>query len=249
MVFLQLLRSLIFIFQMYAVMAFMSLAYIPLTVLDRNWAYSGIRAYCSWVRLSARLLIGLRSEIRGNVPDGRVLVCAKHQSFFDILIICSVARRPRFVMKKQLLHAPIVGFFAKRIGCIAIDRQKGRLAVSQMLAGTADSEFDDGQLIIYPQGTRVAPGKRLPYKIGASILYDTMKVDCIPAATNVGVFWPRASLMRHPGTAVVEFLQPVPAGLSQDDFTKNIEETIERHSNRLMREAGFRGGLTEVAGG
>ena len=241
----QWLRSLLFVLQMYFVMACMAAFYAPLALYRRHWAYSGIKAYCRWVRFSASAMIGLDSEIRGKVPVGRVLICAKHQSFFDILLICSVIERPRFVMKQQLRHMPIVGLFARRIGCISIDRSKGRLAVGQMLEGTRDGEFADGQLVIYPQGTRVAPGVHLPYKVGASILYETMDMACVPAATNVGVFWPRHGIMRRPGMAVVEFLDPLPEGLPQAMFRQLMERNIETASNRLMREAGFGGELPE----
>ncbi len=236
-----------FVVQMYLVMACMGAIYTPLALCSRKLAYSGIRTYCRWVRISAAVLIGLDSEIRGEVPKGRVLICAKHQSFFDILLICSVIDRPRFVMKRQLLRMPIIGLFARRIGCIAIDRGKGRIAVRQMLEGARDGAFGDGQLVIYPQGTRVAPGASLPYKVGASILYETMKADCVPAATNVGVFWPRLGIMRKRGTAIVEFLDPIPGGLSQDAFHRLTKVKIETASNRLMREAGYRGELPDPA--
>ena len=238
-------RSLLFVLLMYLVMACMAAFYGPMALYDRSWAYSGIRRYCRWVRKTASAMIGLRSEIRGSVPSGRVLICAKHQSFFDILLICSVIERPRFVMKRQLRHMPIIGLFARRIGCISIDRSRGRLAVKQMLEGTRTSEFEDGQLVIYPQGTRVAPGVRLRYKVGASILYDAMGIECVPAATNVGVFWPRRGIMRRPGRAVVEFLDPIPEGLPQTVFGERMRFAIETASNRLMREAGFSGELPE----
>ena len=236
---LQWLRSLAFVVQMYVAMLVLSLIYIPLAVIDRKWAYAGIRAYCGWVRLSARHLVGLHSQIRGAVPAGDVLVCAKHQSFFDILLICSAVQRPRFVMKRQLLAVPVVGFFARRIGCIAIDREKGSLAVRTMLDNVGGDQYGGSQLVIYPQGTRVGPGKYLPYRVGASILYTRLEVDCVPVATNVGVFWPRQAILRRPGVAIVEFLDPVPPGMEQSEFHSCIETIIEGESNRLMREAGF----------
>ena len=241
----QWMRSLLFVVLMYLVMACMAAVYGPLALYDRRWAYSGIRRYCRWVRATASVMVGLHSEIRGRVPSGRVLICAKHQSFFDILLICSVIERPRFVMKRQLQHMPIIGLFARRIGCISIDRSRGRLAVKQMLEGTRAEGFGGGQLVIYPQGTRVVPGVRLPYKVGASVLYHAMGIECVPAATNVGVFWPRRGIMRCPGRAVVEFLDPIPEGLTQAGFSRRMSFAVETASNRLMREAGFSGELPE----
>lgn len=95
------------------------------------------------------------------------------------------------------------------------------------------------QLVIYPQGTRVAPGATLPYKVGAGVLYNRLGKTCVPVATNVGVFWGRRSLSRRPGVAVIEFLDPIPPGLPISEFMARLEPTVEEASNRLMREAGF----------
>ena len=99
------------------------------------------------------------------------------------------------------------------------------------------------QLVIYPQGTRVAPGARLAFKVGAGVLYDRMGVPCVPAATNAGVFWGRRSAYRRPGLAVVEFLEQIPPGLPVAEFMGRVEETVETASDRLMREAGFEPGV------
>ncbi|MCY4260567.1 MAG: 1-acyl-sn-glycerol-3-phosphate acyltransferase, partial [Rhodobacteraceae bacterium] len=202
----QWLRSLIFIVQMYMVMTLMALVFIPWALIDRSASYTGIRYYSRWVRWSAAVLVALRSEIRGEIPTGDVLICAKHQSFFDILIMTSVLERPRFVMKKQLLLMPIVGYFARRIGCIAVDRGRKRHAINQLLSGAQDMEGQVGQLVIYPQGTRVKPGVQMPYKVGVAILYESLDCICVPVATNVGIYWPRAAILRKPGLAVLEFL-------------------------------------------
>ncbi|MEY4696084.1 MAG: hypothetical protein RIT14_512, partial [Pseudomonadota bacterium] len=94
--------SFAFIVQMYVAMVVVALAYGPYSVISRQGAYAGINAYCRWVRYSAAAMVGLRSEIRGTVPQDEVLVAAKHQSFFDIILICSAVPRPKFVMKKEL---------------------------------------------------------------------------------------------------------------------------------------------------
>ncbi|MDE0110736.1 MAG: lysophospholipid acyltransferase family protein [Albidovulum sp.] len=223
---------------MYIALAILALVYVPLSVYDREWAYRGIGVFCRWVRLTATRLVGLKSEIRGDIPFGDVLVCAKHQSFFDILLICSVLPRPRFVMKKQLKWAPVVGYIASRIGCVAIDRGKKSAAIKQLLTGAANRPFDGPtQLVIYPQGTRVAPDDRKPYKVGAAALYESMEIDCVPAATNVGVFWPKRRIYRKPGVAVVEFLDSIPPGKNSLDFLRNLEAVIECASDQLIAEA------------
>jgi 1-acyl-sn-glycerol-3-phosphate acyltransferase len=236
---LQYLLSLIFIIQMYLVMALMAVYYTPLAMLRRDAAFDAIHTYCAWVRRSAAILVGLKSEIRGTVPSGEVLIAAKHQSFFDIIMIVSVVPRPKFIMKKELLWAPIVGYYAKRIGCVPVDRGKRGQAIARMVADVKAGSALPGQLIIYPQGTRVAAGATKPYKVGTGVLYSQTGQACVPAATNVGVFWPRHGFLRKPGLAVVEFLPEIAAGKQTQEFMAEIETTIESASNRLMAEAGF----------
>jgi 1-acyl-sn-glycerol-3-phosphate acyltransferase len=236
----QFLRSLAFIAQMYLAMLLLAIWWTPLVLRRRERAFDAIHAYCNWVRRSAAVIVGLRSEIRGEVPTGEVLIAAKHQSFFDIILICSVVPRPKFIMKKELLWAPIVGWYARQIGCIPVDRGKRGQAIQKMVADVKAGRSAPGQLIIYPQGTRVAAGAHRSYKVGTGVLYSESGEACIPAATNVGVFWPRHGLMRKPGVAVVEFLREIPPGLSTEDFMAAIETVIEGASDRLMEEAGFR---------
>jgi 1-acyl-sn-glycerol-3-phosphate acyltransferase len=232
-------RSALFVGQMYLAMPLMAVFFTPLAAVRRDWAFRGIRSYARWVRWSARWMVGLRSEIRGRVPDGAILIAAKHQSFFDIILMVSVLDRPKFVMKRSLRWAPILGWYAGRIGCVPVDRGKKVRAVEQMVAGVCAPGALPGQLIIYPQGTRVAPGAHLPYKIGVGVLYSELGQTCVPAATNVGVFWPRIGIYRKPGLAVVEFLSPIAPGRDQPDFMAELEARVEAASNRLMAEAGF----------
>jgi 1-acyl-sn-glycerol-3-phosphate acyltransferase len=184
-------------------------------------------------------MVGLRSEIRGAVPSGEVIIASKHQSFFDIILICSVVRRPKFIMKKELRWTPLLGFYAWRIGCIPVDRGKKGRAVAEMKKAVAAGAAIPGQLIIYPQGTRVAPGVALPYKVGTGLLYNQLGQPCIPTATNVGVFWPRHGIYRKPGLAVVEFMPAIQPGRSTADFMAELERVIEGRSDKLMAEAGF----------
>lgn len=231
--------SLIFIVQMYLAMVVLALVYIIPAMISRDGALAGIHTYCRWVRFSARILCGLRSEVRGEVPQGEVMIASKHQSFFDIILICSVTPRPRFVMKKELKWAPIVGWFALRIGCVPVDRGKKGRAIAEMKQAVANNPAGPGQLIIYPQGTRVAPEAVMPYKVGAGLLYQQLRQPCVPAATNVGVFWPRHGVLRKPGLAVVEFLPVIAPGLGVGEFMAELERVVERNSDRLMAEAGF----------
>ncbi|EAQ04402.1 acyltransferase family protein [Pseudooceanicola batsensis HTCC2597] len=236
---LQYLRSLIFVGQMYLAMAVYALIYTPFVLFNRDAAYAAVHAYCRYVRWTARWMVGIRSEVRGEVPEGEVLIASKHQSFLDIILIVSALPRPKFIMKASLVHAPILGWYALRIGCVPVDRGKRAQAIRQMMDGVTAGDAPAGQLIIYPQGTRVAPGAYLPYKVGSAVIYETTGQTCVPAATNVGLFWPRHGILRKPGLAVVEFLEPLPPGLERHEFLRRLETEIELASNRLMQESGY----------
>ncbi len=236
---LQWVRSLVFNATMYLAMFVVAVAFAPLAFFSRDWAYRACHTYCRWVVWSAGWMVGLRTEIRGTPPDDAVMVAAKHQSFFDIIVIFDAVPRGKFIMKKELLMTPIVGQYARGIGCIPVDRGKRGQAIAKMVQDVAKGAQHPGQLIIYPQGTRVAPGDKKPYKIGTGILYEQLGQDCVPVATNIGVFWPKRRVLRTPGTTVVEFLPRIPAGLPRDEFMRRLESEVEDTSNRLMADAGF----------
>lgn len=233
----QWLRSLVFVVQMYLAMVVVALVCLPYSLISRTGALMACHGFARWVRFSAQHICGLKSEVRGEVPAGEVLIASKHQSFFDIIIICSVVPRPKFIMKKELVWAPIFGWYALRVGSVPVDRGKRGQAIAKMMADVKAGSDAPGQLIIYPQGTRVAPGVKVPYKIGTALLYAQLEQPCVPAATNVGVFWPRRGLLRKPGLAVIEFLPPIPPGLDNTAFMARLTDEVETASDRLVAEA------------
>lgn len=240
MIVVQYLRSILFNVQMYVALAIIAVGGLPFAVIGgRSASVLVCRTYAHWVRFSARWIVGLRSEVRGEIPTGEVMIASKHQSFLDILLIYSVIPRGKFIMKKELVWTPFVGWYAWLIGCIPVDRGKRGAAIKGMLERAKQPHFAGGQLIIFPQGTRVAAGVKADYKIGAGLLYRDLKQTCIPAATNVGVFWPRHGVLRKPGVAVIEFLPPIPPGIELGDFMRQLADTIETASDKLMVEAGF----------
>ncbi len=236
----QWLLSLIFIIQMYLAMAVVGLLYLPYAIVSRDGALAACHAYCRWVLFSLRVLTGMRSEVRGTPPEHEVLVAAKHQSFLDIIMIFHAVPRGKFIMKRELIYAPILGWFALRIGCVPVNRGKRGAAITKMMADVKSGAQRAGQLIIYSQGTRVAPGVKAPYKVGTAALYMQLGQDCYPVATNVGVLWPKRGILRKRGLAVVEFLPPIPAGLPNAEFMERLEREVEGASDALMAEAGFR---------
>ena len=232
--------SLIFIIQMYVAMAVVAVVWAPWALFSRDGAYSACKSYSRWVFFTLRILCGMRCEVRGTPPVGEVLVAAKHQSFLDIMMIFEAVPRGKFIMKRELIYSPFLGQYAWRLGCVFVNRGKRGQAIAKMKADVAAGAAHPGQLIIYSQGTRVAPGVKATYKVGSGLLYDQLGQPCVPVATNVGVLWPKRGILRKPGVAVVEFLPAIAPGLAVGDFMARLEAEVEGASNRLMAEAGFR---------
>ena len=169
----QWIRSLLFCTQMYLAMVLFAVAFAPWAAFDRRGARMAAMIYCRWVRWTADWMVGLKSEIRGDVPDGEVLVASKHQSFFDVIILVSVLKQPKFIYKSTLNYVPFVGSYARWLGCISVNRGRRGEAIRNMVAAVTASDAVRGQLVIYPQGTRVKPGAHAPFKVGSALYTDS----------------------------------------------------------------------------
>jgi 1-acyl-sn-glycerol-3-phosphate acyltransferase len=232
----QWLRSLILVFLVYLLMAAVGIIGGPLVLWSGAWTRSAMRFYARGVFTLARWLCGLRVEWRGPVPTGAVVVASKHQSFLDVLMLFAVLPEPRFVMKRSLIWAPVLGLFALRAGSVWIRREK-RGEGKTMLRRLENRHKGSSQIAIYPQGTRVPPGEVRPYRRGAVLAYENFDLPMVLAATNVGWFWPKRGIICHPGTAVLEFLETLPPGLPREQVMHRMETEIEAASNRLGEEA------------
>lgn len=195
-----------------------------------------------WVRGTLGILratVGITHRIRGQqlVPDGPVILAVKHQSAWDTLAINILVRDPAIVLKKELLSIPVFGWCLWRARHIAVDRKGGSAALKQIVAQARDRSNNGRPLVIYPEGTRTAPGARHPYHPGIAAIYGALDIPVVPVALNSGLFWPRRSLRMHPGTITIEFLPPIPPGQQRRHFMNELESSIEGASGRLYEEA------------
>lgn len=218
-------------------MLVMGIIGIPFAIHSRAGAYWIIDKYLNIVFWGARVLCGLTYEIRGTPPTGHAMVASKHQCFLDVLILVKALPQPKFIFKRSLIYAPVLGVYALRTGATTVSRGKGAESFQDMMARIAANRSEPGQFVIYPQGTRVVPGVKAPYKEGVYAIYRTYDAPCTPAAVNTGLFWPRKGLIRRPGVAVVEFLDPIEPGMERAEFMALLEERIEAASGALSEEA------------
>ena len=236
----QWLRSFVFSAQMYLVLPLLALVFLPFVIFTRRAVYLYIRTYTSYCRWTLSWMVGLKTEVRGEIPTGECLIASKHQSFLDVILILNVIWQPRVIVKREIHYLPIFRFFGSRMGNVPVNRGSRGKAIIKMKADVASGKSLPGQLLIYPQGTRVAPGANAPYKIGTGLLYEQTEQDCVPVATNVGMFWPKRGVYRKQGTAVIEFLPRIKAGKPRAEFMAEMEQVIEIASDKLMAEAGFK---------
>lgn len=195
-----------------------------------------------WCRANLKLLkaiVGIELEIRGreHIPQGAALVAVKHQSQLETFGLMPLLPDPVFVLKRELTWLPFFGWFLIRLKMIAINRSAGRDALAQII-GQARTVIGEGrQIVIYPEGTRTKVGDAPRYKNGVTHLYERLAVPCHPVAIDTGVFWPRDTLNRRQGRAVIEFLEPIPPGLTREAFQALLRQRIEDASNALISEA------------
>lgn len=232
-------RSLLYALAFYVVTAVMLLGGIWLLVSPRAWAMAGLALHgriCTWL---LRVICGTKLEVRGreHLPPPPYLVVSKHQSAWDTFALVPLFRDPAIVLKDELKWIPVYGWFCVKFEHILVKRDRAAAALKALVADAKDRAADGREILIFPEGTRRAPGAEPDYKPGYVALYEGMGLTAVPLALNSGIFWPRRSLRRYPGTIVVEFLEPLPAGMPRAKFRREIEMRLEAASASLIAEA------------
>jgi 1-acyl-sn-glycerol-3-phosphate acyltransferase len=186
-----------------------------------------------------RVVAGIKIEIRGieKIPSGPILVASKHQSAWETFALIPLFRSPVFILKRELQWIPIFGWLMIKGRMVPVDRSAGAHALTAMTERARVELADNRQLIIFPEGTRRPAGAEPRYKYGVAHLYAAEGVPCLPIALNSGMFWPRRSILRNPGTVVLEVLDPIPPGLDKNEFFERLKTAIETATARLIEEA------------
>ena len=233
------LRSLVYNVLFYALLVIWIILALPTFLMPARVFMSVARR---WARQSIwlmRVVCGTRVEYRGleKIPKGPLLVASKHQSMWETFALLQFFDQPLFIYKRELGWIPFFGWYLVKANMIGVDRDGGMRSLMEM-ARRAPAEVRRGrQLVIFPEGTRRAVDAPPSYKTGVGQIYVNSGVPCLPVALNSGLFWPRRTFMRHPGTLVVEFLDPLPPGLSRKEFSARVSAAIEDATARLVAAA------------
>ena len=233
------LRSALFIAFIWVWTLVLSLLYLPLLALPRKAMQPAIKLWLTGVLGVLRGVAGLSWELRGaeNLPKGPVIIASKHQSAFETFAFHLLLSDPAYILKRELLWIPFFGWYLGKSGVIAIDRSAGTKALKAMVKGAEEACAAHRPVVIFPEGTRAAPGAKLPYHSGVAMLYGALKVPVVPIALNSGLFWRRRGFAKKAGVLTIEALPAIAPGMDRKAFMVELETRIETATDRLVAEA------------
>ncbi len=203
----------------------------PATFMAKTWARTSL-----WL---LQAICGTKVEFRGLdlMPAGGLVVAPKHQSMLETFALVLAVDNFSYVHKRELTWIPLFGWYLWAVDQISINRSSGSTALNHVTNGVAAFLKLDRRVLIFPEGTRRAVGARPAYKYGVTHLYTTLNARVVPVALNTGLFWPRRSFLRNPGTAIIEFLPVIEPGLPKEEFSDRLEEAVESGTRRLVEES------------
>jgi 1-acyl-sn-glycerol-3-phosphate acyltransferase len=209
----------------------LGLAIICLPVLLKSsWTLAAIRLWIRGIMLLARTIVGIDCRVTGKEnlpPSGACIIAAQHQSSFETYRLWIDLPRPIFILKRELIWIPFIGWYMTRAGLISIDRGAGATAMRKMLRA-AQAALDSGhQVIVFPEGTRVPPGESRPYRPGVAALYAYCTAPVIPMALNSGYFWGKTRVLKVPGEIVFQFLPALPPGLDKEGVLTELRTRLD----------------------
>ncbi len=229
-------RSLVFMIAQSMLTVVFSIAALLTFPFQPFTRYRVITQWSRAVLWLARHVCGVQWRVIGaeRIPDRASIVLSKHQSAWETLALQSVFPPQVWVLKRELLRVPFFGWGLAMMSPIAIDRSAGRRALQQLLQQGAARLRAGFWIIVFPEGTRVAPGDRRPYQIGGAWLATHTGAPVVPVAHNAGTVWPKRAFLKHPGMVTVS-IGPVidPAGLKPDALNRQVEAWIEAEVERL----------------
>lgn len=229
-------RSILFVGLFYLWSTAMALCMAPLLLGPSRWVLAMARLWSWGTLVLVQAACNVRVEIRGreHLPPGAALIAAKHQCMLDTMAPLEVLANASYVMRKELLRIPFYGLFCSKAGMIVVDREGGSGALRKLIADTREKIGHGRQVVIFPEGHRMAPGMTGDYKPGIAALYRDLGLPCTPMATNSGAHWPAHGILRRPGLIVYEFLPAIPPGLHRGEFMRTLKARLESASTALL---------------
>ena len=223
-------RNTLFLFFFFTGIIVISILFLPSLLLPQKLVLFGGKLFGYWSSFCLKFFLNTKIEIKGReniISNTKFFIAASHQSMFETFFLQTIFNSPKFILKYELLKIPVFGWYLNKIGSISVDRNK----ISKNNLGLIDKIRDavsssNRPIIIFPQGTRILPGERVPFKKGVGRIYSELKIKCQPVAINSGTVWPKKGSLTRNKTITVSILKAVEPGLDSKEFTDLIEKKI-----------------------
>jgi len=223
-------RNFLFSLFFFSGIILISLIFIPAIFLPKRIVLFGGKIMGYWTSFCLQFFLSTKIIIKGKeniIENKKFFIASSHQSMFETFFLQTIFDSPAFILKKELLIIPVFGWYLKKIGSISIKRNK----ISKENLGFFDDiskhiNSSDRPLIIFPQGTRLLPKDRTPFKKGSSRIYEELKISCQPIAINSGKTWPKKGFKKVNTILIISILNPIEPGLERDVFLKKLENVI-----------------------
>ncbi|MFN3943570.1 MAG: lysophospholipid acyltransferase family protein [Allosphingosinicella sp.] len=219
------LRSILFALVFYSFTVAAVLAAVPAALIGPGALHPLVRFWGRFHRWAAAAILGIRTRVEGRLPDGAVLVAAKHQSMYETLEMVVLLDRPAVVLKRELTDIPLWGWAARRYGMIPVDRAGGAAALRRMMKAAERAIAEGRPIVIFPEGTRVPPGAAPPLQPGFAGLYRALGLPVVAIALDSGRVWPRKGWKRA-GTVTMRVSDPIPPGLPRREIEARVHAAI-----------------------
>lgn len=226
-------RALIFNFLFYGITVILAIVAVPLLLLSHRAIIKLEHFWASVMIFLLKHTVGITHRIEGKKPDHQAIYAIKHQSAWETIVLYKELGSPAPVLKRELIFIPLFGQYVMRVPSIPIDRSAGRLSLKKLIDSSNKVKSSGSSIMIFPQGTRVAPGTSHPYHSGIFAIYSATNLPVVPIALNSGRCWPRSSVSKKPGVITVKILPEIPTGLDRHSFMARLERDIEQATAKL----------------
>ena len=230
-------RNFIFSIFFFLGIILISLIFLPAFFLPQKVVLLGGKLMGYWTELCLKIFLSTKIMIKGKeniIKNEKFFIGASHQSMFETFFLQTIFNSPVFILKKELLHIPIFGWYLNKIGSISIKRNK---ITKDNLSFFHDInkviKNSSRPLIIFPQGTRVNPDERPPFKKGAGRIYEELKISCQPIAINSGYVWPKKGVKKPNKKIIISILPAFNSRLDKNEFIKSLEKKIYFELDRI----------------
>ena len=231
------LKNLLFSIIFFSGIFFISIIFLPSFFLPKSFVLAGGKLMGYWTGFCLRVLLSVNIKVLGKeniIKHKKFFIAASHQSMFETFYLQTIFNSPVFILKKELTYIPIFGWYLKKIGSISIKRGKNsRDNLNFFNEIKKNLEDIKRPLIIFPQGTRLEPGERLPFKKGVARIYDELKICCQPVAINSGYVWPKKGPKITNKQITVSIMPSIDYGAEKNDFLKNLQKQIYAELDRI----------------